>query len=195
MTVSNDDCARVWDTTNGKCLHILKHDSSILNAQISNNVMFLITLTADCKLQIYHIKSGEKIMDFNGHKDIILTAAISPKDLILLTASRDSTAILWNFENGEKLFDLVGHNLSVNLAIFNNDGTQAYTGSSDLSCRIWCTLTGVLCGVVYGNRKITSIYVDDFYIYTSGGIFNKHSYALIEKTRGDALDWNFENKQ
>lgn len=114
-------------------------------------------------------------MAIQGHRDIIMSAAFSPKDMILITASRDTTAIVWNFENGAKLFDLVGHNLSVNVGIFNNDGSVAYTGSSDLSCRIWCTTTGVLIGVVNGNRKITSIYVDDFYIYTSGGIFNKHS--------------------
>ena len=102
MTVSSDDSARVWDTTNGKCLHSLNQESTILNAQISNNVMFLLTVTADSRVQVYHIKSGEKCMDFNGHKDIIMTAAFSPKDMILLTASRDSTAILWNFENGER---------------------------------------------------------------------------------------------
>lgn len=133
-------------------------------------------------------------MEIQGHKDIIMSATFSPKDMILLTTSRDTTAILWNFETGDKLFDLLGHNLSVNVGIFNSDGTQAYTGSSDLSCRIWCTLTGALIGIITGNRKITSMYVDEFYIYTSGGIFNKHSYCLIESTRGDALDWNFDNK-
>jgi len=107
------------------------------------------------------MSDGGQLKTLSGHEDEVTTSLFSPKDQIILTASKDLKAILWNF-NGEQLFQLVGHNLAVNCGVFSQDGNVCYTGSNDLSCRIWSTVTGQCIGILKGNRKITSLYVDDY---------------------------------
>lgn len=81
----------------------------------------------------------------------------SPKDQIILTASKDTLAILWNFNSGEQMFKLQGHALSVNCAVMSDDGNFSFTGSSDLTCRIWNNSNGTCTGILQSSRRITSI--------------------------------------
>lgn len=55
---------------------------------------------------IWHLASGEQVVDIGGHHQRILSAAFSPDGGVLLTGSADGTAKLWETATGEELCTL-----------------------------------------------------------------------------------------
>ncbi len=87
-------------------------------------------------VSIWDIKSGNKLIGFEGHKDAVLSVAWSKDSNRLLTGSYDHSARLWDVKDGSSK-EYLGHDWWVWSASFSPDEQRIATASQDGSVIIW----------------------------------------------------------
>jgi WD40 repeat protein len=86
---------------------------------------------------IYDVASGERRMEFLGHRGGVNTVSFNRDGTRLVTAGDDGTVRIWHTATGRELLTLEGHQGKVYSASFSPDGSGLVSSSADGTIRIW----------------------------------------------------------
>jgi tetratricopeptide (TPR) repeat protein len=139
-TASDDDTARIWDTTTGQQLATLTHNNVVAGVAFSPDGHRLATASQDHTAQIWNTTTGQQLIIFT-HDKPVRGVAFSPDGHQLATASDDKTARIWDTTSGQQL-TIFTHDKPVRGVTFSPDGHQLATASDDKTARIWDTTSG-----------------------------------------------------
>ncbi|GGM89950.1 hypothetical protein GCM10010106_41790 [Thermopolyspora flexuosa] len=156
-TASNDNTARLWDTTTGKTIATLTgHTNHVTDIAFSPDGKLLATASHDNTARLWDT-TGKHITALTGHTNSVTTVAFSPDGKLLATASDDDTARLWDITTGEVTI-LTGHNHSVTAIAFSPDGKLLATTSYDNTARLWDTISGEPIATLTGHTgSVTAV--------------------------------------
>jgi tetratricopeptide (TPR) repeat protein len=149
-TVSDDDTARIWDTTSGRQLTTCTHHNVVAGVAFSPDGHRLATASHDHTAQIWDTTSGQQLLILT-HDKPVRGVAFSPDGHQLATASDDKTARIWDATNGQQLAEVT-----------HNDPTQASSAEERTFWRsqlAWTTSKGWVQGVAFspdGRRLATA---------------------------------------
>ena len=161
-----DSTIKIWDSTTGACLRVLKgHKKEVTCLALMQNGC-IVSGSLDKTLRIWDPATGECLHVLKGHRAIIDCVAIL-QDGCVVSGSYDKTLRIWDPATGDCLYVLKGHeNVVTCLAVLPNG--NIVSGSRDHTLRIWnpsmgeCShiITGhkddITCLVVLQNRYIAS---------------------------------------
>lgn len=96
--------ASVWDATTGKKLLTLAEGQTYSVGYIaySPDGSRLATTSGDATVQVWDGKTGEKLLDLEGHTEGVLCVGFSPDRSRLVTGSNDGTVRLWDAATGKE---------------------------------------------------------------------------------------------
>lgn len=92
---------------------------------------------------IWQSRSGERIVEFVGHRDLLYDAEVTPDGTRLATCSYDGKILLWDVASGRQLHAITGHNGAVFDLAFSPDGELLASASADETIKIWRVRDGV----------------------------------------------------
>ena len=145
VTGSEDAIVRIWDSINGKLLHVLKgHDDVIEAVAFSPDGESIATGSGDKTVHIWNAQDGKKLAVLKGHEDEINSLVFDSNGDRLVTTSFDKTARIWNLADGHETAILEGHSDFLEDAIFAPDGKQVTTITENRKVRIWDAANGKL---------------------------------------------------
>jgi WD40 repeat protein len=168
VAISDDQKARVWQTTTGHQLTLLDNtqiESStalkMKRAVVSSECRFALTMSEggkgdDSGVVIWNLKTGKPIAELIihdpfGHDTSINDAIFSPQGNLFVTAGADRTARLWESSTGRELQVLRGHTDMVSAVAFSSDGALIVTGSNDSTARVWQAANGDIVTEMRGH--------------------------------------------
>jgi WD40 repeat protein len=129
---------RIWDTSNGKCLHILQgHSSEVWSVAYSPDGQTLASGSADQTVKLWNAPTGRCLNTLTGHIGWVWSVAFSLDGYLLASGGFDRTVRLWDVSNGQCLKTLEGHTVGVSSVAFSPDGHLLASGSVDQTVRIW----------------------------------------------------------
>ena len=153
VTASDDETARIWDSTTGKTGAILSgHAGWVESAAFSPDGQRVVTASDDKTARIWNAETGDSMFVLQGHADYVETAAFSQNGRRVVTASTDKTARIWDADTGRAIAVLAGHKGIVWSAVFSPDGRRIVTASTDKTARIWDADTGKPVSVLAGHE-------------------------------------------
>jgi WD40 repeat protein len=155
-TACNDKTAKIWDTTSGQELLIVRPEgflNYVLAVAFSPDGQWLATASQDDTARIWDTAKGGRQQLQMKHRDAVLAVAFSPDGRWLATASRDDTARMWDTAKGRQQLK-VNHNATVNAVAFSPDGQWLATGSDDKTARIWNTPKGKIWDTAKGREHL-----------------------------------------
>lgn len=140
LTSSDDNSARLWDTSNGKLLRKFQIEKMpftgpIYFATFSPDISQILTVSWDKIPRLWDVKTEEIVRQFQGHSHEVNSAVFSPSGTNILTSSNDDTAKLWSVLT-KQVITLKGHTNRVNSAMFHHD-ERIITTSTDGTAKIW----------------------------------------------------------
>jgi WD40 repeat protein len=128
---SIDNTVRVWDTTNGSCLHCLEgHNSDIHDLCWSPDGSLLASASEDKTIRVWNIKTGKCLFLCEGHKNWVHSVSWSSDGCTLASGTLGQSVCLWSAHSGTQLLQLddPGGTLSV---AFSPDGSRLASTSSE----------------------------------------------------------------
>ena len=102
----------------------------------------IVTASDDKTAKVWDARTGEPLLELNGHAVRLLSASFSPDGTRIVTASSDKSAKVWDARTGEPLLELNGHAVRLVSASFSPDGTRIVTASYDKTVKVWDARTG-----------------------------------------------------
>jgi eukaryotic-like serine/threonine-protein kinase len=161
-TASDDGTVKIWETSSGKELKVLTHDTAVRAVAFSPAPLAggadgmspretLATGSRNGKVRLWDARTGEEIGSFKGHRTTVMSIMFSPDGRTLATASSDKTVKLWDVASGQEQLTLRGHTGAVYAVAFAPDGKTLASGGLDSKVRLWDTATGNPLGVLTGH--------------------------------------------
>ena len=133
-----EQCARVWDATNGQSLGPpLCHDDDIRAVGLSRDGNVAITGSDDRTARLWDARTGTSLCGPLRHQGQVLAVALNAAGTLALTGSEDRTARLWKVPGGEPVGDPLHHPGQVLAVAFRPDGRAVLTGCDDGVARLW----------------------------------------------------------
>ncbi|GAP86514.2 putative F-box and WD-40 domain-containing protein CDC4 [Rosellinia necatrix] len=145
-----DRDVRVWDMTNGTCLHTLRGHTSTVRCLKMSDANTAISGSRDTTLRVWDIRQGVCRNVLVGHQASVRCLEI--KGDIVVSGSYDATAKIWSISEGRCLHTLSGHFSQIYAIAF--DGQRVVTGSLDTSVRVWDAHTGEPIAVLQGHTSL-----------------------------------------
>jgi WD40 repeat protein len=135
---SDDNTVRIWDTSSGACLKMLKgHSSSVSSVAFSHDGTLVISGSDDNTVRIWDAGSGACLKTLKGHSSWVSSVAFSHDGTQVVSGSGDMTVKIWDAGSGACLKTLKGHSSWVSSVAFSHDGMQVVSGSVDKTVKIW----------------------------------------------------------
>jgi len=121
----------VWTLKNGEELipfqqKFQAHEDYILKCQLSPDVKYLATCSADKTIKIWELdeeKGFSLYKTLYGHSKWVWDCAFSCDSKLLLTGSTDCCAKIWIVETGEVVRNFAGHSKGINCLALNDKYT------------------------------------------------------------------------
>lgn len=134
------------------------HTVPVTSVAMSADGHWALTGAADRAVNLWDVRTGQKLRTFSGHTNVVSSVKFSADGLHVLTGSWDRTAILWDAETGKKLQTFTGHTDLVSSVSLSGDGERVLTGSSDKTAILWDTQTGQKLQTFTGHmRNVSSV--------------------------------------
>jgi eukaryotic-like serine/threonine-protein kinase len=142
VTANSDKTARVYDTSSGAEIHVLRgHADLLTSASFSPDSTQIVTSSNDGTARVWDAKDGTELLTLKGHGRVG-TAAFSPDGTRIVTGGYDKTAKVWDARRGVEIMTLSGHAGPVDSATFSPDGLRIATGGYDGLGKVWDAHTG-----------------------------------------------------
>ena len=150
---------------------------------------FSMVARSGSSIWMVDIRSGEQIMEFNGHSDITEACAFDAVKNILISSQHagDSRLWVWNMLSGHVMARISGHRDSINAIILSFDGRYAITGSADMTVKVW-DLQKLMC--------VRTFYMDGPVVALSpvlaNGVFSVNhtkSSFILQLSEGWPAEW------
>lgn len=113
--------------------------------------------TFDEDVLLWNATTGKKISTFQGHEGVVRAITFSPDGSLILSGASDYTVRLWDIGTGQEVMRFLGHERDDTEAAprlfgfsfdgvwsvaFSSDGSQAASGATDGTIRLWEVATG-----------------------------------------------------
>ena len=117
------------------------NNGEILEVRFSSDGHYLATAGEDKNVNIYNVsrpasRIESPMMVLKGSNSAVTSVNFSSNKKFILASSNDYAARVWDLGSGRVTLALTGHQASVSCARYMST-TQAVTGSSDRTLRIW----------------------------------------------------------
>jgi WD40 repeat protein len=139
VTSSLDGTARVWDTSTGETVAVLREvEAEIVPASFSPGGDRVVGAASDNTARVWDAESGDALAVLRGHSQTLTYAEFSLDGDRIVTASTDGTARIWRPDTGRQVALLAhGDDSLLTSARFDSEGERVVIASSDGSVRIW----------------------------------------------------------
>ncbi|ESO82888.1 hypothetical protein LOTGIDRAFT_108875 [Lottia gigantea] len=129
----SNNAINIWDTATFESVSNIKHNlGSVYSLAVTRQ--YIIAGTFDQNIQLFDVKSGEKVFNLKGHFGAITGIVPSPSGKFLFSSSHDCIVQMWNLETFLPIQTLSRHQGSVNtLALYGN---MLLTGSDDKEIKV-----------------------------------------------------------
>jgi WD40 repeat protein len=134
LTGSRDGTARIWQSSDGRPLHLLRTDGPV-EAAYDPDDRRVLTWTERGTAAVWDASDGARLRTFRGHAGPIHAAAWSSDGRRVVTAGDDGSARVWDAASGRQLARLE-HSAPVMSARFSRDGRHVLTAAGD-GARWW----------------------------------------------------------
>lgn len=132
-TGSYDNTIKIWDLDTGSETRTLSgHTLGIRCLQFDEKK--LISGSMDGTLRVWNWRTGDCLATYNGHHGAVIGLHFDSN--ILVSGSVDATAMVWNFEDKSR-YALRGHTNWVNSVRIDTASRTVFTGSDDMTARLW----------------------------------------------------------
>ena len=144
------DATKVWDITNGNCIHTFDAPSSSLALTTGDNL--LISGAKNGIIRIWDLTSFSLVSTLEGHTETVTFVSPLNKHAIL-SASMDSTLKMWDTNSGECVA-LNGHSGGIKCVVVSKNKHLVISGSFDCSVRVWDTESPECMATLNGHTKV-----------------------------------------
>ena len=127
----------VWEVTSQRRVATLPQPDGLTALAFSTDGRFLATGSEGKRVRLLDLRSGQVLLDIEGHRHVVTALAFSPDGARLVSTSVDSTIKLWAVPSGHELITLTGHQAKINALLFTPDGNTLISGSADGEVRFW----------------------------------------------------------
>ncbi|MFT3727855.1 MAG: TIR domain-containing protein [Terricaulis sp.] len=153
---SHDRTARVWDSSTGQELAVLRgHGEYLTDVAPSKDGTRILTRANDNSARIWDMATGEQLGRL-WHDDYISAAAFSPDGKHVITGSHDATTCVWDIGGAEvHCFRAAGR--EARALAFSADGATLAVGAEDGSATIWDCATGARIVAFRAGHSVNAI--------------------------------------
>jgi WD40 repeat protein len=166
ISVSHDKTIRVWNTSTGEIVRVLRppisigHHGEINGAALSRDGERLAIVGFGWERdqgQLYfpvlviHLASGQIEHVLDGHTATCWSVAFSPDGKQVASTSSDQTTRVWSLPESRCKYVLQAHTESHERVVFSPDGTQLVTTSNDHLAILWSLRSGKLLATLRGH--------------------------------------------
>jgi WD40 repeat protein len=151
-TVSNDNTARIWKTSDWHPIACLPHDGWVVDLCFHPDGSRLATACVDGTARIWSLPDSTHLATLRGHIGQLFCISYSPTGL-LATGGLDQCVRIWNDLTGEGLHVLRGHASEVRSVAFNSEGTRLASTAPQDHLRIWDPAPSPEALVIRGHRE------------------------------------------
>lgn len=163
ITGSTDKMARIWNTSNGQALHVLRGHRATIRAVALLSGGRVATASRDHTIVVWSF-NGERLHLFAGHAQAV--RCLDAADDLIVSGSYDCTVKLWDARRGRFLRDLCTHNRRV-YAVRIAGGFVASAGLDATVCVT--SLDGsVLCGHTCHSAVVAWLDFEGRFLVSSG---------------------------
>ncbi|EGD75564.1 WD-40 repeat protein [Salpingoeca rosetta] len=137
---SSNNHVRLWSAQNHVCLASLPGHHSRINALAVTNDGHVISGSGDCTIRVWNLTTRKCAAVLRGHTDYVNCLVLSQDadgHTHLVSGSHDGSLIIWSLETRTCVAALGGHTAPVTAVVVSNDGRFLYSGSKDISVRVW----------------------------------------------------------
>lgn len=142
-SASRDKTTIVWDSSTGKQLNVLCHESLVMCCDFSADGQFIAAGCIDRACKVWDAHSGQQVMALSIHSTMVVAVAFSPDSSSVCSASADRTLLVWDIHTGRRRFALVGHTGAVLSCAFTTDNARIVS-NDEKTLRIWSADDGRL---------------------------------------------------
>ena len=108
----------------------------------NNGGSMVLSSGGERRIKVWDHLSGFERKSFSGYNQSIISLSLSDSNDLVLGGCSSGAGYLWNFLSSKLKHKLNGHGLKINGTAFTKFGSQAVTGSEDLTLRFWDVNTG-----------------------------------------------------
>lgn len=137
LTGSEDQTARLWDTTTGKEIRrFAGHDGPIRSVAFSVDARYVLTGSVDSTARLWETATASEVRRF-AHPGVVTSTVFSPQGQLFATGCSDGKARSWDVATGQCTATFSGHTDGVRAVAFSPDGARLLTGSDDQTSCVW----------------------------------------------------------
>jgi WD40 repeat protein/serine/threonine protein kinase len=138
VTASYDHTVRVWNTTTGDQVHVLRgHTAKVASAVFSPDGEMIASAGADHTVMLWDATTGQLMKTWKDPSDRIRQIAFSPDGLTLAAGCSDGVVRRWNIDTKQELPPLRGPRTAIETLSFNRNGKRLATAGLDGIVRVW----------------------------------------------------------
>jgi WD40 repeat protein len=149
VTADQDGTARLFSTTTGKTIAVLRHRGAVTDAFFSANGKRVVTASRDGTTRMW-TTTGDRVRTLR-HKAPVLDAALSPDGSMLVTTTEANAVHLWPLkgQGSHRVFHDPGHRIAI-----SRDGRYAAVVGGDRFARVYDLAAG---GLVFELRHDSQV--------------------------------------
>ncbi|KAJ4288639.1 hypothetical protein N0V90_011876 [Kalmusia sp. IMI 367209] len=174
---SCDSLVKIWDASNGACLHVLRgHVGSVCSVAFSYDSKLLASASGIGKIKIWDADKGTCLHTLEAHSGRVSSVAFSSNSMRLASACDYGRIKFWDASDGSLLQTLDDHTDHVKSVAFSSDSMQLASASTDGTMKIWDADSGAyprvfethddyIYSMVFSNEsKLLASASDDNYV-------------------------------
>lgn len=161
LTAQSDHTVRMWSTTTGECVKVLKgHSNLAATVSYSWNGREAASGGDDRSVRTWDVKTGRNVLVLKGHTESVSTVGFSKDGNFLVSSSWDNTVRIWRLPEGTLFKVLKGHSDKVSCADFIGETEYVVSAGFDGIVKMWDFSTGRLLRDLRGHKdRIMSLRV------------------------------------
>ena len=136
MTASIDRTARVWRSSDGGQLRVLRgHAGIVWGADWSSDGKLIVTAGNDGTVRTWDAATGRQLRVLQGFTGAARSAAFSPDGRWVVAAATTRRRVSWML-SGRLLATMRRHSDTINTVAFARDGRTILSGGDDQTARL-----------------------------------------------------------